>query len=151
MDSTLPRVVRVKTTVPVDETEAFDMMARFLESEKAKHIDHDAAGEAFLASSSQTWNDVRRACNSLLVDKESSRVPVAAWKTEPVPNSIKMEDFASPEPALKEEEDVTDVAPPVTSDKKDKKAKKAKKEAKKAKKEAKKAKKEKKRKRDDDA
>ena len=48
---------------------------------------------------------------------------MAAWKTEPVPNSIKMEDFASPEPALKEEEDVTDVAPPVTSDKKDKKDK----------------------------
>jgi hypothetical protein len=81
--STLPRVVKVKSTTPInDDLEVFDMMSRFLASEKAKQLSHDFAGQAYLASSSQIWNDLRHSCNSLLERNDPRREPVAAWKEQ---------------------------------------------------------------------
>jgi hypothetical protein len=58
----LHRVVKVKSTTPIDDDlEVFDMMSRFLASEKAKQLSHDFAGQANLASSSQIWSDPRQA------------------------------------------------------------------------------------------
>jgi hypothetical protein len=154
----LPRVVRIKSAAPVgDELEVFDMMSRFLASEKAKQLSHDFAGQAYLASSSQTWNDLRLACNSLLEHNDPRREPVAAWKEQVVetpgldspetPLAVK-EEPADDSAIVKTEESSEDDVP--NSEKSAKKsAKKAKKEAKKVKKAAKKTKKEKKRKKED--
>ncbi len=151
----LPRVVRVKSTTPVtDELDAFDMMSRFLASEKAKQLSHDFAGQAYLASSSQTWNDLRLACNSLLEENDPRREPVAPWKEQleeaaellGTPMSTKEDPINDNDDVREEESSESDRA---NTDKKS--AKKAKKEAKKVKKAAKKAaKKEKKRKREED-
>jgi len=82
-NANLPRVVKVKSTTPIhDDIEVFDMMSRFLASEKAKQLSHDFAGQAYLASSSQIWNDLRQACNSLLEKNDPRREPVAAWKEQ---------------------------------------------------------------------
>lgn len=82
-NTSLPRVVKVKSTTPInDDLEVFDMMSRFLASEKAKQLSHDFAGQAYLASCSQTWNDLRQACNSLLERNDPRREPVAAWKEQ---------------------------------------------------------------------
>ena len=81
--SSLPRVVKVKSTTPInDDLEVFDMMSRFLASEKAKQLSHDFAGQAYMASSSQIWNDLRHSCNSLLERNDPRREPVAAWKEQ---------------------------------------------------------------------
>jgi hypothetical protein len=162
-NSNLPRVVRVKSTAPVgDELEVFDMMSRFLASEKAKQLSHDFAGQAYLASSSQTWNDLRLACNSLLEHNDPRREPVAAWK-EQVGETPGLDDSSPETPLSVKEEPANDSAIVKTEDismddalksekSAKKSAKKAKKEAKKEKKTAKKsAKKEKKRKREVEA
>lgn len=158
-NANLPRVVRVKSTVPVtDELEVFDMMSRFLASEKAKQLSHDFAGQAYLASSSQIWNDLRLACNSLLEQNDPRREPVAPWKEQleettgsvGTPVSVKEESSSDDDSDKKmKEKSESDI---IKSEKKS--AKKAKKEAKKMKKAAKKAakkeKKEKKRKREEE-
>ncbi|KAL3944858.1 MAG: hypothetical protein SGBAC_001060 [Bacillariaceae sp.] len=163
MDSNvLPSVEKVKATVPLTDLQAFDMMSRFLEAEKAKHLSLDIAGQSYLSASSQIWNDLRLACNSLLEQNDHRREPVVEWK-------IDTDLLASPtaaEPTLEESVPVPESAkssssPPETMDKEArrsakkemKEVKKARKEekrsAKKAKKSAKKAKKEaKKRKRE---
>lgn len=136
----LPKVEKVKSSVPLSDLEAFDMMSRFLEGEKAKAIDLDFAGQSYLASSSQIWNDLRFACNSLLVDDDHRREPVAVWKDEmmtPSPSKSDSE-FVSTEKST----DSTDKEARRSAKKEKKEAKKAKKEAKKIKKEVKKAKKE---------
>lgn len=159
--SSLPSVEKVKSTVPLTDLQAFDMMSRFLQAEKAKHLSLDIAGQSYLSTSSQIWNDLRLACNSLLEHHDHRREPVAEWKMDtdvvvsptpedptleestPVPDSTKSS--ASPD---KKDKEIR------SSSKKEKKelkkarkeekrsAKKAKKEAKKAKKEAKKRKRE---------
>jgi hypothetical protein len=142
----LPRVEKVKASTPLSDLEAFDMMSRFLAAEKAKAIDLDFAGQSYLASSSQVWNDLRMTCNSLLEDNDPRREPVTAWKDDA--------DFAlapslSKSILTSKSTNKTDKEAERSAKKEKKEAKKAKKEAKKIKKEAKKAKKEaKKRKRD---
>jgi hypothetical protein len=149
--TSLPRVAKVKSTTPVSDLDAFDMMSRFLAAEKAKQLSHDSSGQTYLASSSQTWNDLRLACNSLLDDNDPRREPVPDWKdetgdltttgdlntttTSPSPPKTSV---ATTTPAT--EKSVKKEAR--RSEKKEKKeAKSAKKEVKKAKKEAKKEKK----------
>jgi predicted GNAT family acetyltransferase len=156
--TSLPRVSKVKSTAPVSDLDAFDMMSRFLAAEKAKQLSHDFSGQTFLASSSQTWNDLRLACNSLLDDNDPRREPVAGWKDET--GDLTTTATTSPSPSKTEIATTT----PATeksikkesrrSEKKEKKeAKKAKKEVKKAKKSAKKEKKDssKKRKHEEEA
>ena len=143
------------------------MMSRFLASEKAKQLSHDFAGQAYLASSSQIWNDLRLACNSLLEHNDPRREPVPAWKEQITAETTAEDESADPATTLsvKEEtdpdndgttivkaEDISESDIIVKTEKSDRKsAKKAKKEAKKIKKAAKKEKKEKKRKREDKA
>jgi hypothetical protein len=128
----LPRVERVKSTTPTSNLESFDMMSRFLAAEKTKQLSLDFAGQSYLASSSQTWNDLRLSCNSLLEDNDPRREPVAPWKDE-----SGFEATPSPPESM---------ATTPATEKIDKEArrseKKEKKEAKKAKKEAKRVKKE---------
>lgn len=98
-NSVMPRVVKIKSTTQIhDDLEAFDMIARFLASEKAKQLSHDFAGQAYLASSSQIWNDLRQACNSLLERNDPRREPVAAWKeqVEQLADSVLEEDSTTP-------------------------------------------------------
>lgn len=156
----LPRVVRVKSTAPVtDELEAFDMLSRFLASEKAKQLSHDFAGQAYLASSSQTWNDLRLACNSLLEHNDPRREPVAAWKEQVEETPMDSSSPETPLPVKEEPASDSDIVKTEDIPESDllkieksakKSAKKAKKEAKKIKKAAKKEKKEKKRKREEE-
>lgn len=148
-NTNLPWVVRVKSTTPVtDNLEAFDMMSRFLAFEKAKQLSHDFAGQAYLASSSQIWNDLRLACNSLLEKNDPRRDPVAPWKEQQLeetnetlatPMSIKAESTRDDDASSDNDEEspASDIAKKEKSEKKS--AKKAKKEAKKMKKAAKKA------------
>ena len=148
----LPRVVRVRSTVPVtEELEAFDMMARFLAAEKAKQFSHDFAGQAYLASSSQVWTDLRQACNSLLDGKDLPREPVAAWKEQMEAATASETPISVKEESVGDEDESSDSSEKAKDKKSAKKAKKEKKEAKKAKKAAKKAKKEKRRKSKGDA
>ena len=162
MDSnTLPSVEKVKSTVPLTDLQAFDMMSRFLQAEKAKHLSLDIAGQSYLSTSSQIWNDLRLACNSLLEDNDHRREPVAEWKMDadipasPSPEDETPEDSTTPLLSAKQASpDTTDSEEARRSAKKEKKelkkarkeekrsAKKAKKDAKKAKKEAKKRKRE---------
>jgi outer membrane biosynthesis protein TonB len=136
--TSLPRVSQIKSTTAVSDLDAFDMMSRFLASQKAKQLSLDFAGQSYLASSTQTWNDLRLSCNSLLEDNDPRREPVVEWKDE---RSLD-ETPASPNDDI--ETSMTTTTPAtVKSEKLDKKsAKKEKKEAKKEKKEAKKVKKE---------
>lgn len=145
-NTNLPRVVRVKSTTPVtDSLEVFDMMSRFLALEKAKQLSHDFAGQAYLASSSQIWNDLRLVCNSLLEKNDPRRDPVAPWKVQQeqldetiaTPMSIKSQTTKDDSTVQDEELSESEI---VKKDKSEKRsAKKAKKEAKKMKKAAKKA------------
>lgn len=133
-----PKVERVTSTKPVSNLEAFDIMSRFLATEKAKQLSLDISGKKVLASSSQAWNDLRLACNSLLEENDPRREPVAVWKEEF--SSSPQQDEASPP-----DESSTENTPPGTeeTDKEARRsAKKEKKEAKKARKEAKKERKE---------
>mmetsp|Transcript_120667 Transcript_120667/g.348662 ORF Transcript_120667/g.348662 Transcript_120667/m.348662 type:complete len:173 (+) Transcript_120667:99-617(+) len=157
----LPRVVKVKSTVPVkDDLEAFDFLSRFLAAEKAKQLSQNFVGQAYVGSSSQIWNDLRLACNSLLDQNDQRREPVAAWKDAsamiedesgmPENDDLK-EDInevkASTDPLTPMQEDSASDGDSSTARKKEEKRskKKEKKEAKKAAKKAKKsAKKEKK-------
>eukprot|EP00980_Cylindrotheca_fusiformis_P029673 scaffold23685_cov206-Cylindrotheca_fusiformis.AAC.3 len=144
----LPRVEKTISSAPVSNLEAFDMMSRFLEAEKAKQLSLDFSGQTYLSASSQIWNDLRLACNSLLEEHDSRREPVAEWKMDE--NVLSM---ATPTPSksiASTKSTDKDAEQSAKKEKKEKKeAKKAKKEAKKAKKEAKKARKEgKKRKRE---
>ena len=163
MDSnTLPSVEKVKATVPLTDLQAFDMMSRFLQAEKAKHLSLDIAGQSYLSTSSQIWNDLRLACNSLLEHNDHRREPVAEWKMDtdvlgsPLPDDKALEEDTTPVPESAKSTDSPDMTEKEArrSAKKEKKelkkarkeekrsAKKAKKEAKKAKKEAKKRKRE---------
>jgi nucleolar protein 58 len=140
----LPKVTKVNSSTALSNEEAFDMMSGFLASEKTKERSLGLTGEEYLASSSQTWSELRLAANSLLEEGDATREAVAPWREE---NS--MEVASTPEQAAK----IASVIPETEESKEDRKAKKSakkeKKEAKKAKKEVKKAKKEeKKRKRD---
>jgi hypothetical protein len=155
--TSLPRVAKVKSTTPVSDLDAFDMMSRFLAAEKAKQLSHDFSGQTYLASSSQTWNDLRLACNSLLDDNDPRREPVAGWKDE---TGDLTTTTTSPSPSKTEIETTTPATEKSVkkearrSERKEKKeAKKAKKEVKKAKKSAKKEKKDssKKRKHEEEA
>jgi hypothetical protein len=130
-NSSLPRVVRVKSTTPInDDLEVFDMMSRFLASEKAKQLSHDFAGQAYLASASQLWNDLRQTCNSLLERNDPRREPVAAWKeqieevAEALAIPMKTED-ATESAGVKSEPDTAEGS----SEKKSKKKKKRKSES----------------------
>lgn len=145
------KVSQVKSSAPISDLEAFDMMSRFLAAEKAKQLSLDFAGQSYLASSSQIWNDLRLACNSLLDDNDPRREPVAEWKddsvfaaTTPSPSKSQTDLATSTEKSTEDKEERR------SAKKEKKEAKKAKKEAKKAKKEAKKARKEKKRKREEE-
>lgn len=150
MDSNnLPSVEKVKATVPLTDLQAFDMMSRFLEAEKAKHLSLDIAGQSYLSTASQIWNDLRLACNSLLEQNDHRREPVVEWKMD-------ADLLASPAPAEPTVEESTPLVfvpesaksstAPDTSDKEARRStKKEKKELKRARKEEKKsAKKEKK-------
>lgn len=146
-DVSLPRVVHVNSTKPVSDLEAFDMMSRFLAAEKAKQLSLDFAGQSYLASSSQTWNDLRLSCNSLLEENDPRREPVAPWKDESLfvdtPQGSKSMATTPGTDATKDTDatEKSDKEARRSAKKAKKQAKKAKKEAKKAKKEAKKAKK----------
>ncbi|CAJ1908497.1 unnamed protein product [Cylindrotheca closterium] len=163
MDSNnLPSVEKVKTTVPLTDLQAFDMMSRFLEAEKAKHLSLDIAGQSYLSTSSQIWNDLRLACNSLLEQNDHRREPVVEWKmdtdllTSPPPAEPMLEESTPVVPESAKSSTSLDTSEKgsrrsASKDKKElkrakkeekKSAKKAKKEAKKAKKEAKKRKRE---------
>ena len=147
------KVSQVKSSTPISDLEAFDMMSRFLAAEKAKQLSLDFAGQSYLASSSQIWNDLRVACNSLLEDNDPRRDPVAEWKDDAV-FAVTSTSKSTPSTKVEEEEEEsTKEEEERRSAKREKKeAKKARKEAKKAKKEAKKAKKEsKKRKREEES
>lgn len=160
MDSSeLPSVEKVKASAPLTDLEAFDMMSRFLEAEKAKHLSLDIAGQSYLSTSSQIWNDLRLACNALLEQNDHRREPVAEWKMDAeLLNSPTPEESPQIEKPTPTSEYAKSTVSPSNSEKEarrsakreKKEVKKAKKEAKKAKKEAKRAKKEaKKRKRDE--
>ena len=137
------KVSQVKSSTPISDLEAFDMMSRFLAAEKAKQLSLDFAGQSYLASSSQIWNDLRVACNSLLEENDPRRDPVAEWKDDAV---FAVTSTPKSTPSTKEEEERR------SAKREKKEAKKARKEAKKAKKEAKKARKEsKKRKREEES
>lgn len=140
----LPKVTKVNSSTALSNEEAFDMMSRFLASEKTKERSLDLTGEEYLASSSQTWSELRLAANSLLEEGDTTREAVAPWR-----EGNSMEVASTPEQAAKS----APVIPETEERKEDRKAKKSakkeKKEAKKAKKEVKKTKKEeKKRKRE---
>jgi hypothetical protein len=139
----LPRVEKIISSAPLSDLEAFDMMSRFLEAEKAKQLSLDFAGQSYLSASSQIWNDLRLACNSLLEDNDSRREPVAEWKMD-----VDFETTPTPSKSVATAKS-TDKDAKRSAKKEKKEAKKAKKDAKKEKKEAKKARKEiKKRKRE---
>ena len=140
----LPKVTKVNSSMALSSEEAFDMMSRFLASEKTKERSLDLTGEEYLASSSQTWSELRLAANSLLEEGDTTREAVAPWREE---SSVEV--ASTPQQAVKPAT-VIPATDESKADRKEKKsAKKEKKEAKKAKKEVKKAKKEeKKRKRE---
>ena len=146
------KVSQVKSSTPISDLEAFDMMSRFLAAEKAKQLSLDFAGQSYLASSSQIWNDLRVACNSLLEENDPRRNPVPEWKDDNVV-AVTSTPKSTPSTKEEEEEESTKEEKERRSAKREKKeAKKARKEAKKAKKEAKKARKEsKKRKREEES
>ena len=143
------KVSQVKSSAPISDLEAFDMMSRFLAAEKAKQLSLDFAGQSYLASSSQIWNDLRLACNSLLEDNDPRREPVAEWKDDSVFAATTPSPSKSTGLAISTGKSAEDEEERRSAKKEKKEAKKAKKEAKKAKKEAKKARKEKKRKREE--
>jgi hypothetical protein len=135
----LPRVSRIKSATPVSYLEAFDMMSRFLAAEKSKQISLDFAGDAFLTSASQLWDDLRLSCNSIRDERGLPRELVESWKDEHGVANMPTTPANIPSP------DNSNVSSDDSSKKKDKSAKKLakkeKKEAKKVKKSAKKAKK----------
>jgi hypothetical protein len=147
----LPKVSKVNSSTALSNEEAFDMMSGFLASEKTKERSLDLTGEEYLASSSQTWSELRLAANSLLEEGDTTREAVAPWREE---NSIEV--ASTPVQVASTPVQVAKSAtfvPQTEESKEDRKArksaKKEKKSAKKAKKEVKKAKKEeKKRKRE---
>jgi hypothetical protein len=133
--SDIPKVTKIMSSSSVSNEDAFDMMARFLESEKTKQKSLDLTGEEYLASSSHAWSELRLACNSLLKTQDDPRA-VAPWKFEiGTPTEIPPEESLAGSPESKTEMTATDKD---SAKKLKKEAKKAKKEAKKAKKEAKK-------------
>ena len=145
------KVSQVKSSTPISDLEAFDMMSRFLAAEKAKQLSLDFAGQSYLASSSQIWNDLRVACNSLLEENDPRRDPVAEWKDDAV-FAVTSTPKSTPSTKEEEEESTKEEEERRSAKREKKEAKKARKEAKKAKKEAKKARKEsKKRKREEES
>jgi len=127
---------------PVPYIEAFDMMSRFLSAEKVKQVSLDFAGDAFLTSASQIWDDLRLSCNSIRDEHGLPREAVASWKDE---NGVSNMPPKAPETITTPEKSSPSVSSADSSKNKSsakKSAKKEKKEAKKAKKSAKKAKKE---------
>jgi hypothetical protein len=133
-NESLPRVERVQSTTPVSNLEAFDMMSRYLAAEKAQQLSLDFAGQTYLASSSQAWNDMRLSCNSLLEENDPRREPVAAWKDESV-----FEQAEATPPSPPEQSMATTPATEKISKEARRSEKKEKKEAKKVKKEARRA------------
>lgn len=136
----LPRVEKIISSAPLSDLEAFDTMSRFLEAEKAKQLSLDFAGQSYLSASSQIWNDLRLACNSLLEHNDSRREPVAEWKTDENSAAMGVETPTQPVSLTTTKSNSNDAKRSAKKEKKE--AKKAKKKAKKVKKEAKKAKKE---------
>jgi hypothetical protein len=135
----LPRVEKITSSAPLSDLESFDMMSRFLEAEKAKQLSLDFAGQSYLSASSQIWNDLRLACNSLLEENDSRRDLVAEWKMD-----VDFESTPTPSKSVATAKSTDkDAKRSAKQEKKEaKKAKKEKKEAKKIRKEAKKRKRE---------
>jgi hypothetical protein len=142
----LPRVSRIKSVTPVSYLESFDMMSRFLAAEKVKQVSLDFAGDAFLTSASQIWDDLRLSCNSISEEHKLPREPVASWKDEngvsnmpQIPETMQTPEKSSVSSGDDSSKNKTSTKKSTKKEKKE--AKKAKKSVKKAKKEAKKAKK----------
>jgi hypothetical protein len=135
-NESLPRVERIQSTTPVSNLEAFDMMSRFLAAEKAQQLSLDFAGQSYLASSSQAWNDIRLSCNSLLDENDPRREAVAAWKDESVFEAVEATEAEAAPSSPPEESMVTTPATEKSAKEARRSEKKEKKEAKKIRKEA---------------
>jgi hypothetical protein len=135
----LPKVTKVVSSTAMPEEKVFVLLKEFLESEKTKQRSSDLTGEEYVASSSQTWGDLRIFCNSLLAQHDK-REPVGPWREE---GEDEMEVIATPSPVSKASRVTEEIAIESEGRRSSKKeAKKEKKEAKKKNKEEKKRKRE---------
>jgi hypothetical protein len=138
----LPKVTKVVSSTAVPEEKVFVLLKEFLESEKTKQRSSDLTGEEYVASSSQTWGDLRIFCNSLLAQYDK-REPVGLWREDDDDDDDGMEVIATPPLVSKASRVTEEIAIESEGRRSSKKeAKKEKKEAKKKNKEEKKRKRE---------